>query len=125
MRVYSIIFLGAGLGGALRHGVNQWALRTFGVAFPTGTFIVNLVGCLLMGAFVEYFALRGEISQNWRLFFTTGVLGGFTTFSAFSLDVVLLYERGQTLLAASYALASVMLSIGALFAGMWLTRQPL
>lgn len=123
MQVYLIVFLGAGLGGALRHGVNQLAAKLLGIGFPYGTLIVNIIGSLIIGVFVTYFALRGEASQHWRLFLTTGLLGGFTTFSAFSLEVALLYERNQTGLAIGYVIASVALSIAAVFAGMWLMRQ--
>ena len=120
---YLIVFLGGGLGAAMRHGVNIGAARALGTAFPYGTLTVNVVGSLAMGLFAAYFAFKGDASQHWRLFFTTGVLGGFTTFSAFSLDAVLLYERGQFGLAALYVLASVAASIVALFAGLALVRH--
>ncbi len=123
MQLYLIVFLGAGLGGACRHGVNQFAARLLGVGFPYGTLAVNVLGSLIMGLLISYFALRGEVSQHLKLFLTTGILGGFTTFSAFSLDVAVLYERGETAAAATYAVASVGLSILAVFAGMWLLRQ--
>ena len=122
MRAYLIVFLGAGLGGALRHGVNLAAARLLGTAFPFGTFAVNLLGSLAMGLLAEYFALRGDASQSWRLFLTTGILGGFTTFSAFSLDAVLLWERGEALLALLYVAGSVALAIGGLFLGLWAVR---
>jgi CrcB protein len=120
---YLIVFLGGGIGAALRHGVNLIAARLFGTAFPFGTLTVNVLGSLIMGLLAAYFAFKGDASQHWRLFFTTGLLGGFTTFSAFSLDVVLLYERGQIGLAAGYVLASVALSIAGLFAGLALVRN--
>lgn len=120
---YLIVFLGAGVGGALRHGVNVAAARLFGLDFPSGTLIVNVAGCFAMGLIAEYFALKAGLPQHWRLFLTTGILGGFTTFSAFSLDAALLYERGQTGLATVYVLASVLLSIGALFAGLAVIRS--
>src|SRR5690606_3497690 len=91
---YLIVFLGGGLGAALRHGVNLGAARLLGTAFPYGTLAVNVAGSLAMGLLAAWFAFRGDAAQHWRLFFATGVLGGFTTFSAFSLDVALLYERG-------------------------------
>jgi CrcB protein len=120
---YLIVFLGGGIGAALRHGVNLIAARLFGTAFPFGTLTVNVLGSLIMGLLAAYFAFKGDATQHWRLFFTTGLLGGFTTFSAFSLDVVLLYERGQTGLAAAYILASVAISIAGLFAGLALVRN--
>ena len=86
--------------------------------------IENVTGSLVMGLLAGYFAFKGGgTSQHWRLFLTTGILGGYTTFSAFSLDAVLLYERGETGLAALYVLASVGLAIGGLFAGLALVRH--
>lgn len=115
---YLIVFLGAGLGGALRHGVNLTAARLLGFGFPFGTVIVNVVGSLLMGLLAGYFAYRTGVPQHVRLFLTTGVLGGFTTFSAFSLDAALLVERHAYGLAAAYVAVSVAISMAALFAGM-------
>lgn len=120
---YLIVFLGAGLGGALRHGVNLAVLRLGLTAFPIGTLAINVLGSFLMGAIAEWLALRAHLPQHWRLFLTTGVLGGFTTFSAFSLEAVLLYERGKTVGAAVYVAASVMLSIGGLLAGLAVIRS--
>lgn len=116
---FIIVFLGAGIGGALRHGVNLAALRLFGSGFPAGTMCINILGSLIMGLAAEYWALKSDT----RLFLTTGVLGGFTTFSAFSLDAALLWERGQVMNAAVYVAASVTLSIGGLFAGLWIVRN--
>jgi CrcB protein len=120
---YFIVFLGGGLGAALRHGINILVGRTFGNGFPYSTLLINMTGSLIMGLVVAYFAFKGEASQHWRLFLTTGILGGYTTFSAFSLDAALLYERGAIGLAALYVAASVLLSIGGLFAGLYLVRH--
>jgi len=120
---YLIVFFGGGLGAALRHGVNLASARLLGTAFPYATLIENVTGSLVMGLLAAYFAFRGDASQHWRLFFTTGILGGYTTFSAFSLDTALLYERGELAVAAAYVLASVALSVGGLFAGLALVRQ--
>lgn len=120
---YLIVFIGGGLGAALRHGVNVAMARLVGTAFPYATLFENVTGSLAMGLLAAYFAFRGDASQHWRLFLTTGILGGYTTFSAFSLDAVLLYERGELLLAAFYVLASVLLSIAGLFAGLALVRN--
>jgi CrcB protein len=124
MQAYLLVFLGAGLGGALRHGVNVGCARVCGPAFPWGTLTVNIVGSFVMGALAGWLAFKAEHgwSQPLRLFLSTGVLGGFTTFSAFSLDAVLLWERGQTGLAAAYVAASVILSIAGLMAGLALVR---
>lgn len=120
--LYLIVFLGAGVGGALRHGVNVAAARLFGYGFPFGTLIVNVAGSFAMGVLAGYFAFRPGISQHWRLFLTTGLLGGFTTFSAFSLDTALLVERHSYGLAAGYAVGSVAASISALFLGIAMFR---
>jgi CrcB protein len=124
MKSYLLVFLGAGIGGALRHGVNVGCARVCGTAFPWGTLTVNVLGSFLMGALAGWLAFKaGEgWSQPLRLFLTTGILGGFTTFSAFSLDAVLIWERGQNGLAATYVAASVLLSIAGLVAGLGLAR---
>jgi CrcB protein len=96
--------------------------RAFGVAFPYGTLAVNVIGGFLMGLFIELLARRFEGSPELRLFIAIGILGGFTTFSSFSLDVAVLWERGELAIALSYMLASVILSIGALSLGLWLAR---
>jgi len=124
MQAYFLVFLGAGIGGALRHGVNVGCARLCGSAFPWGTLTVNVFGSFLMGSIAAWFAFKAgeEWSQPLRLFLTTGILGGFTTFSAFSLDAVLIWERGQMGPAAGYMIASVVLSIAGLLAGLALIR---
>lgn len=119
---YLIVFLGAGIGGASRHGVNVLAARLVGTAFPAGTLVINVLGCLLMGLIAGFFTFRGHLPQEARLFLTTGILGGFTTFSAFSLDAALLWERGDMGLAILYVLASVIFSLIAVSAGLALSR---
>lgn len=123
MSAFLTVFLGAGIGGAMRHGVNIFAAKLLGAGFPFGTLIVNIAGSFVMGLLVEWFALKFDPGQAWRLFLTTGILGGFTTFSAFSLDTALLIERDAYLTAAGYVLASVLASIAGLFAGLLLIRQ--
>ena len=123
MNSYLIIALGSAIGGALRHAVNVGAARLLGTGWPYGTFTVNVVGSFTIGLIVGYFALKGDASQAWRLFLTTGVLGGFTTFSAFSLDAALLYERGRLDSLALYLVGSVALSIGALFLALAIVRR--
>lgn len=124
MKAYLLVFIGAGIGGALRHGVNVGCARMCGTAFPWGTLTVNVVGSFFMGVLTAWLAFKaGEgWSQPLRLFLTTGIVGGFTTFSAFSLDAVMLWERGQAGLAAAYVGASVLLSIVGLVAGLGLIR---
>jgi len=119
---YLIVFLGGGLGAALRHGINLNVARLLGTGFPYATLLVNISGSLVMGLAAGYFAFKGDASQHWRLFLTTGVLGGYTTFSAFSLDAALLYERGELGAAALYVLLSVAVSIAGLFAGLAIVR---
>jgi CrcB protein len=119
---FLLVFLGAGIGGALRHGVNLGSARLFGAAFPVGTMLVNIVGSFLMGLLAGYFTYRTGVPQSTRLFLTTGILGGFTTFSAFSLDAALLVERHFYWSAAAYVAGSVLLSLVALFAGLSLFR---
>lgn len=120
---YLIVFVGAGFGGALRHGVNLAAVRLLGYGFPFGTLIVNVLGSFLIGLLAGYFAYRTGLNQHLRLFLTTGILGGFTTFSAFSLDVALLVERHSYVLAAAYMIGSVGLAMAGLFLGLALFRQ--
>jgi|SoiMethySBSTD1v2_1073268.scaffolds.fasta_scaffold1641448_2 CrcB protein len=121
MGPYLIIFAGAGLGGMARHAVNMAAAR-FGLAFAWGTLAVNIAGSFLMGVLTAWFALRTGVPQHARLFLTTGLLGGFTTFSAFSLDSALMWERGDFIELALYAGGSVILSVAGLFAGMAAVR---
>ncbi len=120
---YVLVFIGGGIGAALRHGVNRASLTYFGAGFPYGTLIVNVVGALLMGLLAGLFLLKTGIGQETRLFLTTGILGGFTTFSAFSLDAALMWQKGEWQLLGVYALGSVTLSLGALFFGMFAARS--
>ncbi|MEY9626192.1 CrcB protein [Sinorhizobium fredii] len=122
MIAYLIVFIGAGIGGAMRHGVNQLAAHLLGLAFPYGTLTINVAGSVAMGILAEYFALRGELPQEIRLFLTTGILGGFTTFSTFSLDAVSLWERGQWGAAAAYVSSSLVLSLTGLVASLTIVR---
>ena len=119
---YLYVFLGGGLGAALRYGLNIGVPRVLGTAFPWATLIINIVGCFAMGLIAAWFILRPNLASEWRLFLATGILGGFTTFSAFSLDFAQLFERGDTGQAFAYATASVVISILACFAGLMLVR---
>jgi fluoride exporter len=120
---FLIVFLGGGLGATLRHGVNVTSARLLGTAFPYHTMFENVSGSFVMGVLAGYFAFRGSAPQHWQLFLTTGILGGYTTFSAFSLDAALLTERGEIALTAFYVAGSVVLAIGGLFAGLALVRH--
>lgn len=123
MQAYLIVFLGAGIGGAARHGVSVAALRLLGLGFPYGTLAVNIAGSLIMGLLIGWFAHKGDPGESWRLFLTTGILGGFTTFSTFSLDAALLYERGELGTAALFVATSVGLALAGLFAGLFIFRH--
>jgi fluoride exporter len=122
MRHIFLVAIGGGLGAALRHLANLGALRLFGPNFPWGTMGINITGSLAMGLFIELLARRYGGSIELRLLVASGILGGFTTFSAFSLDFAMLAGRDALGQAIFYALASVILSILALFAGLWLVR---
>ena len=121
---FLIVFIGGGIGASLRHGVNLITPRLLGTGFPYATMFENVGGSLIMGLLAGYFAFKsGETAQSWRLFLTTGILGGYTTFSTYSLDSILLYERGEFGLATLYVAGSVVLSIAGLAAGLTLVRQ--
>jgi len=121
--LYLIVFVGAGIGGALRHGVNVASARLFGPSFPYGTLIVNVAGSFLIGLLAGYFAYRPGIPQHARLFLTTGILGGFTTFSTFSLDAAVLMERHAYGLAVGYVAGSIAAGLAALFLGLAVFRS--
>jgi fluoride exporter len=120
---YLLVFLGGGLGTMLRHTINVLSVRLLGTGFPYGTFFINVSGSLVMGLIAGYLAFKGDAAQSWRLFLMTGILGGYTTFSAFSLDAMMLYERSELGLAALYVTGSVAISIAGLFGGLLLMRH--
>jgi CrcB protein len=124
MTAFLLVFLGGGIGASMRHVVNLLVPRVASANFPWATLTVNVSGSLLMGLLAGFLAFRGGggLTQHARLFLATGVLGGYTTFSAFSLDTALLFERGASAEAIAYMLASVALSVLCLFAGLWLVR---
>jgi len=109
---YALVFVGGGLGAAARHAVNRAAAGLGGPGYPAGTLIVNVTGSLVMGLLAGWFASRGEMTTpEVRLFLTTGILGGFTTFSAFALDTTLLWQRHDWDAAVLYVAGSVALSV--------------
>jgi CrcB protein len=118
-----LVALGGAVGACLRYLVGQWTLANLGPGLPFGTWTVNIVGSLAMGLLAGWLAQRSDGGgQELRLLLGVGVLGGFTTFSAFSLDVFTLVNRGEIALAGAYAVSSVAGSVVALMAGVWLTR---
>jgi CrcB protein len=119
-----LVFLGGGLGSVARWQTGVLATRSLGLGWPWGTLTVNVVGGFLMGVLAGWLAHRGGADQErWRVMIGVGILGGFTTFSSFSLETALMIERRQYLQAGSYALASVVLAVTALFVGLLLARR--
>jgi len=123
MRSVIVVFIGSGIGGALRHLVGLASLRLMGPNFPYGTLLVNVVGAVLMGLLAGWFAFRVSGHDDLRLFLTTGILGGFTTWSTFSLDVVTLWQRGQPLAAFGYVAISLIASLAGLAAMLLVMRR--
>lgn len=118
-----LVAVGGGLGTALRFGVGRWAIALMGPGFPFGTFAVNIIGGFAMGLLAGWLARFGEGGEELRLLLGVGVLGGFTTFSAFSLEVFNMISRAEVALAAAYAISSVAGSVLAVLAGVWLMRS--
>lgn len=122
MNIALAIFAGGGIGAVMRHFFVVGEMRLFGPSFAYATFAVNVIGCLIIGAVIEYFALKGQATAEMRAFLTTGVLGGFTTFSAFSVEVLKLAETGHIVAAGLYALASVVFCVAGVFGGVYIMR---
>jgi fluoride exporter len=120
MRAYILVMAGGALGAALRYALAR--ALPLDTAWPWPTFITNLVGGLLMGLLSAWLLRTGQAGESTRLLMGVGLLGGFTTFSAFSLEMAKMMDQGQVALAAGYALASVILALGAVFAGMAVGR---
>ena len=125
MAVWAAVAIGGALGSVARYATIIGIGRIVGIGFPYGVLVVNVVGGFIMGVLVELMALAWSPSDAMRVFFIVGVLGGYTTFSAFSLDVWLLLEKGLYGPAIVYIVASVVLSVGALVAGLTITRMAL
>jgi CrcB protein len=118
-----LVMLGGALGSGARHLVGRATLSLFGPNYPWGTLAVNLIGGLLMGLLAGGLIRFGESGEQWRLLLGVGVLGGFTTFSAFSLDVMNMLERGDWILGLGYILASVVGAVVALALGLGIARS--
>ncbi|PZQ43156.1 MAG: fluoride efflux transporter CrcB [Micavibrio aeruginosavorus] len=123
MNMILAIAAGGAIGSVLRHYAGQATMLLLGMTFPYGTLFVNIAGSFVMGVLVSLFALQGNASPELRAFLTVGLLGGFTTFSSFSLDAAALYERGEPASAALYVALSLVLSLSAIFAGLFLGRS--
>lgn len=125
MNTVIAVAIGGAVGSVLRHGVNHAAARWIGSGFPWGTFLVNVVGCFLMGVVAALFVQRAQASPEWRALLSTGFLGGLTTFSAFSLDFAQLLGEGLVLRAASYFAATLILAVIGFYLGTGLTKFAL
>jgi CrcB protein len=122
LKILLIIGMGSFIGGVLRYLVSIPFIHKHPHGFPWGTLLVNIIGCFLIGLLYGYVE-RYPIPKEWRLFLGTGVLGGFTTFSAFSNETVTLFNHGQYFYATTYVLTSVLVGIAATFLGVWLGRM--
>lgn len=125
MKLVIAIAAGGAVGALGRHFIAGQVMQLMGGAFPWGILFCNVAGSFVMGALVELMTLKWSVGPDLRAFMTVGVLGAFTTFSTFSLDTVLLLQRGATLAAAGYVIASVALSVLGLMAGLQLFRHLL
>ncbi len=125
MNTVIAVAIGGAVGSVLRHGVNHAAARWIGLAFPWGTFIENIAGCTLMGAVATWFGPKAGLSPEWRALVATGLLGGFTTFSAFTLDFAQLLGAGQVARAALYFGATLMLAMAGFYLGAGITKLAL
>jgi CrcB protein len=120
--VLAAVAVGGAIGSAARYLIAGWVQSVAWTGFPYGIFVVNISGGLIMGLLTELMALKWNVSLEMRAFLTTGILGGYTTFSTFSLDSALLIERGAYTSAGLYITGSAILSVVALFAGLWIVR---
>ena len=123
MLAYAYVALGGAIGASLRYGVGKAAFKAFGSGFPWGTFIANVTGGLAMGLLAGWLAFRVSGDENLRLFLGVGLLGGFTTFSSFSLEALRLIETKSFGTAGLYIFGSVILAIAAVFAGLLIARR--
>ena len=119
---FLIVFIASGLGGAMRYGVNLFVTTLLPGSFPAGTITINITGSLAMGLLAELFLLRAGFSQDTKIFWTTGIIGGYTTFSTFALNAVTLWSRGEDVTAIVYVVASVIVAVLSLAGGMALVR---
>ena len=123
MNAYLLVGIGGALGSIARYGSGVAVGKLWGPSFPVATVLVNIVGSLAMGLFIGFLARTTPAWQaDARLFVAVGVFGGFTTFSTFSLDVIVLIERGEIIQALAYVLISVVVAVAALYVGLLLTR---
>jgi len=123
MKAILLVFLGGGLGSVCRYLVNRWVVGIVTSVFPAGTFLVNIIGCFLIGFLVFYTGRTGQGMVVWRLLLVTGFCGGFTTFSSFSFENMQLLNEHQLLIFLLYVLLSVALGLGATYMGILAARN--
>jgi CrcB protein len=123
METVLAVFVGGGLGAVLRHFFNNFVMHLWGRDFPLGIMLINIIGSFVMGLLIGLFAHVWDAPQNLRVFLTVGILGGFTTFSSFSLNAVELFQHEQYLSGTIYVLGSVLIGALSLVLGMWLVRN--
>jgi CrcB protein len=121
--ILAMVGLGGAIGSVARYLIAGWVQSPAWTGFPYGIFIVNVTGGLVMGMLTEAMALKFNVSLEMRAFLTTGILGGYTTFSTFSLEAAMLIQRHAYGQATTYIAGSALLSIIALFAGLWVVRM--
>lgn len=117
-----LVFFGGGVGSVARYLIGEWVKKTSTIAFPLGTFIVNISGCLLIGLFLGYFKQKELEDSAWKFLLTIGFCGGFTTFSAFSAENVQLFQSGNNLTAFAYIALSVLVGLAASFIGLSIVK---
>ena len=122
MKVLLAVAIGGAIGAIARFQLSQSFIKSFSGDFIYNILVANIVGCFLMGVCYEFMNLKMNVGVEWRAFFMVGVLGAFTTFSSFALDVFILLERGSYLNASMYILSSVVFSIVGLFVGIYIVR---
>jgi len=123
LKTILIVFAGSGLGGVARYGMQTWIFRIYPFTFPLGTFVVNILGCFLIGLFYALSEKGNLLTPEWRLALTTGFCGGFTTFSTFAYENMSLLRTGDYLFFGLYILASVVLGIAAVYLGIFVLRS--
>lgn len=122
MKIALLVGAGSFIGGAARYWISHWLQQRFPYSFPYGTFTVNIIGCLVIGIILGMFE-KGNLSPDWKFFLAAGICGGFTTFSAFTWEILTLIKQGQTLQAVLYIGASVLLGLFATYLGWWMSRM--